>query len=486
MDQHPIPQNITGFEFKLIGDMTIKQFAYLAAGAIVTYIFFVSPLHPLLRFPMIIFTIILSVGLAFIPVEGRPLDRWISNFVRALFTPSQYLYHKKGDIPEYLKAVTSPPKVMPKVISAEETNKNAANRAHRTAAQQRLATLLQTTPPPTPAVVDEVEQDKLATINETFTQAPSPIVLPVTLAETPKTAAPLPIPLVSPAAREPQPEKVTEEKLPQPTPTSGPPPLIMSLPTQPAPAPAPSLPRQELSAPIGMDPAFEEKLRKQRELEEENQKLKEELETIKKKLLEPQSAKNTETPAHIMEEALAIESKLHDALSEKERLSSELTKLKTNTASQTQPATPPVTPSQPVMQTQERVKVIPAQMAKDAGMLGISTLPNIISGIVKDAHGDILPNIIIEIKDATSSPVRAFKTNKLGQFYGATPLASGKYTIELEDPRNTFVFDVIGVELTGAPFQPIQILAKDSVKEKKVNEREELYQSLFGQQQATG
>ncbi|EKD47460.1 MAG: hypothetical protein ACD_66C00049G0001, partial [uncultured bacterium] len=28
MEQHPVPQNVTGFQFKLIGDITLKQFAY--------------------------------------------------------------------------------------------------------------------------------------------------------------------------------------------------------------------------------------------------------------------------------------------------------------------------------------------------------------------------------------------------------------------------------------------------------------------------
>ena len=34
LQQHPVPQHIASYEFKLIGDMTIKQFAYLAGGII--------------------------------------------------------------------------------------------------------------------------------------------------------------------------------------------------------------------------------------------------------------------------------------------------------------------------------------------------------------------------------------------------------------------------------------------------------------------
>ena len=34
MEQHPIPQQISSYEFKLIGDMTLKQFLKAAIGII--------------------------------------------------------------------------------------------------------------------------------------------------------------------------------------------------------------------------------------------------------------------------------------------------------------------------------------------------------------------------------------------------------------------------------------------------------------------
>ena len=32
METHPVPQNISSYEFRLVGDMTLKQFLYLAGG----------------------------------------------------------------------------------------------------------------------------------------------------------------------------------------------------------------------------------------------------------------------------------------------------------------------------------------------------------------------------------------------------------------------------------------------------------------------
>ena len=49
MDQHPVPRNISSFEFHLIGDMTLKQFAYLAGGVFIAYL-----LSKVLPFPGII------------------------------------------------------------------------------------------------------------------------------------------------------------------------------------------------------------------------------------------------------------------------------------------------------------------------------------------------------------------------------------------------------------------------------------------------
>ncbi len=96
MENHPIPQDITGFQFKLIGNMTIKQFAYLAAGAVIAWIIYSSPLFGLLRIILAFVSALLGVALAFLPIEGRPLDVMISNFVKAMFSPTQFLYEKTG------------------------------------------------------------------------------------------------------------------------------------------------------------------------------------------------------------------------------------------------------------------------------------------------------------------------------------------------------------------------------------------------------
>ena len=96
MENHPIPQDITGFQFKLIGDMTVKQFAYVAAGVLIGWLFFITPLADFIKIPLAIIFILIGVALAFVPVEGRPLDTMIGNFFKAVFNPTQYIYQKQG------------------------------------------------------------------------------------------------------------------------------------------------------------------------------------------------------------------------------------------------------------------------------------------------------------------------------------------------------------------------------------------------------
>jgi len=94
MENHPIPQDITGFEFKLIGDMTLKQFAYVAAGAIMGLVFYALPIFALIKIPIALALVGTGILFAFVPFEGRPLDIMIKNFLKAALNPTQYAYKK--------------------------------------------------------------------------------------------------------------------------------------------------------------------------------------------------------------------------------------------------------------------------------------------------------------------------------------------------------------------------------------------------------
>lgn len=96
MENHPIPQDVTGFQFKLIGNMTVKQFAYLTIGIVFAVVLWQLPISFLIKFPFCAFFAILGAGLAFLPVSGRPMDLMIGNYIKALIRPTQFVYSKVG------------------------------------------------------------------------------------------------------------------------------------------------------------------------------------------------------------------------------------------------------------------------------------------------------------------------------------------------------------------------------------------------------
>ncbi len=99
MQQHAVPQNITQYQFRLVGDMTLKQFLELALGLLLAYLFFASNLIFIFKWPLIILSILFGAALAFFPVEDRPLDQWIINFLKAIYAPTRFIWQKTNKIP---------------------------------------------------------------------------------------------------------------------------------------------------------------------------------------------------------------------------------------------------------------------------------------------------------------------------------------------------------------------------------------------------
>ncbi len=91
MEAHPVPQNVTSFEFRLVGDMTLKQFGYLASGLIVAYLTFIFlfATNPYIASPIIAISALLGTAFAFLPINDRPLDHWVKAFFKAVYNPTQ-------------------------------------------------------------------------------------------------------------------------------------------------------------------------------------------------------------------------------------------------------------------------------------------------------------------------------------------------------------------------------------------------------------
>ncbi|MCL5090965.1 MAG: hypothetical protein M1514_03075 [Patescibacteria group bacterium] len=278
MDQHPVPQPIAGYEFRLVGDMTLKQFLKLASGVILALIVYaVNPPTLIKWFLMLLFGG-LGFAMAFVPFEGRPVDLWIIAFFKRIYSPTLYLWRPRKDKTQAISSVTNP------APQAPVNNPSA------------------TVTPPQPSIPTASPNQPIYQANPAPSGAYTPKPMPKTIF------------------------KGSNIYIPPP------------------------------------------------EIQVKN---------IKR-----------------------VEAKFTPGV---------------------------VIPSAP-------------------------TIPNILVGFIHNKENKIIEGAILEIRDSYGTPVRAFKSNKLGQFQSATPLPNGLYEIETE--KEGFEFDIIKIELKGQIIQPIEIVSK--------------------------
>lgn len=394
MENHPIPQDITGFQFKLIGDMTIKQFVYLAAGVILGWITFILPIFILIKLPIALVFVGFGAAAAFVPIEGRPLDVMITNYLKALFGSTQYVYQKIGGhmwFPEFKKQPIPTQEI--EQVSPDGT--------------RRLKDFLKSLPQKPKNKLDEKELSLLNSL--------SSLSAPYLIPQNQKTAD------YQPITSQPKTEDQKE------------------------------------------NPA----------LAGQGNELEEEASTITKQLEEAKIQEASKLGSSAYKEAhikvLELERLLQDVQSQKQTLENQIIELRKKLETQKQNVfTPSI--AQPKPETQN-VRKIPKELGKSVGLPLMPDFPNLIAGIVKDPRDNPLPNILVEVKDESGNPVRAFKTNVLGQFVSATPLANGIYTVSFEDPKNENKFDVVEVKVKGEILMPLEVISLDK--------REELRRSLF-------
>lgn len=103
MEQHQIPQQISSYQFRLVGDMTLKQFFQVGGGALVAIILYSSGLPSYIKWPFILVSFLFGVALAFFPVEDRPLSKWLVLFAKSIYAPTLYIWMKNYQKPLYFQ-----------------------------------------------------------------------------------------------------------------------------------------------------------------------------------------------------------------------------------------------------------------------------------------------------------------------------------------------------------------------------------------------
>lgn len=420
MEQHPVPQDITGFKFKLVGDMTLTQFGYLASGSVLAYLSFVSKFPFLVKWPLVILFGFTGVALAFFPVEERPLDRWIVAFIKAIYSPTQYLWQKKGILPDFFKI---------NYLSTQSTAQTLISTYNGD--RQRLEDYLKILPRASNSVLDAAEQAFFQKLN-TMAAGNKPLFTP----RVPLTGQPIKPPSLPPSQPPAPPTgfAIVNGKIVRQTPVFAMPP----------PVPRPPQPNKE-----------EIKVNHLSKLQYQNDALERQATNLKEEINELKKA-----PAFTIEDLnklKALAQKAAGLENQKSKAQEEITRLKQLLGWQKTQGVKPVMEQTSLPQT-PRVKFVPRNQARQVGLPNPPQTPNIVSGLVVDQKGEILPGVIVVIKDIYDNPVRAIKTNKLGQFSISTPLPNAIYNLELE--KEGYNFDIIEVEVKGEIIPPMEIKAK--------------------------
>ncbi|MBP7859791.1 PrgI family protein [Patescibacteria group bacterium] len=100
--QHPVPQNVMDVEFKLVGDLTIRQFSYLLIFSILIFLVYSIHLPFIFSYPIMAILLLMGLGFAFVPLNDISLDKWAVNYVRAITNPRIRVWKHKNRMPYYL------------------------------------------------------------------------------------------------------------------------------------------------------------------------------------------------------------------------------------------------------------------------------------------------------------------------------------------------------------------------------------------------
>lgn len=110
MEQHPIPQQISSYEFKLVGDMTLKQFLKAGVGVVVALLINSTGLIFFIKWPLALLFGAGGLLIAFVPFQDRPLETWVMSFIRSIYSPTIYTY-KKTPNKDWMDLINNKPKI---------------------------------------------------------------------------------------------------------------------------------------------------------------------------------------------------------------------------------------------------------------------------------------------------------------------------------------------------------------------------------------
>jgi len=454
MEQHAVPQHIASFEFKLFGPLTIRQFITLAIPMSVAVLIFFSPLPSIPRIAISAIIGALAVLAALVPFQGRPIDKWIVAFIKSITSPTQRIWIKESKIPSFLSIVTAPP-----------TTKKSANQTVTTLGKERLRAYLRSLPSSQSTPLDEREQIALKRLNIDYKSEGEGKLPPAIVWQTEIQAV--------------KPEEVTfaPNSLPQinqdaagatPTKTMAAPKISHSAKKYALPGLEKKLRQDEIPhEQIDIAPHIKTRLASEDNFTEDNiipiQTSGNQIRLIRGVGKTRVRKLHYAPPDGFNLSKLPIRGESRFEISEELKKRFEPPKLQRSTQDagiEMEQKVEPIIPQEIQIHKTPKPKSTskPQATTSQDQFIPLTDTPNVISGLVVDKNNTPLENIIMVIKDSKGIPVRALKTNKLGQFLSATPLTNGNYVVELESDFQTFKPHSLSLE--GKILEPLKIVSE--------------------------
>lgn len=401
METHAVPQEIMGVEFKLFGNfLSLREFVFIAVGLALAYFFYFlmqkGVLPAILAFPAILFFGLGGTLIGLVPIQERSLDKWIINYFSAINRPTQRVWKKKGFTGE-----TAP------------SSNGVVTKSHIVSPPPGAQTDVFTagtadTPKKADAATIEVEKGESqellrinAALNEIETGVPTKVsaTAPTTATPAQTSTTPTPATITPPQPAQTQLSAQTQKQ-----------PQSQAIPVQLAPsAPTSQVAQTTITSISDSQPIMTQQVTAQ-----------------------PQAIPTTKP----------LEPKVP------------------STTQQTTPPPPPQKePEKQPQGSQPNILDIEDRNVKNYAttITGLTSKPNTINIVVKDAKGLILPGVVCVTKNPQGEPVRAAISNVLGQILNNVPLKNGTYRVSLT--KQGYVFPEIIRTLKGKTYPPIEIKA---------------------------
>ena len=393
MREHPIPQDITGYKFHIIGSMTLKQFVEIALGVGLAALFYSTNLPAAIKYPLMLFSGVSGGLIAFLPIEERPLDHWILTFIRVMYKPTQFFWKREAHVPEVFSFTPN--------MSSPRTEMDVDLGPVK---KERIREYLTSVPNvEDPYSFDSDEIDRMNAILGTFSSVKSD-------------------PTTAKSRRITKPKLGVRVRNLRPLHQEN---VVYSAEGQ-------ALPQQNATHAVGAVPSSDSALT--------------DMYTQRNVL-----AKQQQDAKDVAQEIAIPETQLIAVVDPNKQA------VEAETDTTSTPAEDSMTfmGNEAYGTKNDQTMADQAEFNTNLPFPESPSEPNKLVGMVLSPNTELIVNAIIEILQQDGTVARAVKTNALGQFFVTTPLANGNYTITVD--KDGFSFEPMSIQLTGDLVQPIEV-----------------------------